>query len=97
MRCDSLALAGTESTRSGGRNIAALCLCLERLAPPLKRSDTKTTLPRLTGALVKQGQAVLDALSARKVMADSASTVMWATASQAKAAEIAEFESGGGS
>ena len=72
----------------------ALKLCLERLVPPIKIKDEPVTVNGLKGndTLVRQGQAVINALSTGEITPSEAVTLMQAIANQARIIEIDELE-----
>ena len=75
-------------------DLAALRLCIERIAPALKSQDTAVTIPKLGKAesLTDKGDAILKTLGAGQLTPNEASTILAALASQAKLVELTDLE-----
>ena len=66
-------------------------ICIERLVPPLKATDSPVIFP-LTGGLGEQGRAVLQAIAEGEETPGEAETVFRSLSAQARISEISELE-----
>ena len=66
-------------------------ICMERLIPPLKATDSSVTLP-LSGGLGEQGRVVLQSIADGELTPSEAESVFRSLSAQAKITEISELE-----
>tara|TARA_Y100001960_G_scaffold312432_1_gene374111 strand:+ start:363 stop:782 length:420 start_codon:yes stop_codon:yes gene_type:complete len=66
-------------------------ICIERLCPPLKATDTPVVFP-LTGGLGDQGRQILQSIADGELTPGEAESVFRSLSAQAKIAEISELE-----
>lgn len=68
-------------------DMAAMRLCLERIAPPLRAKDEAVILDRFEGSLTDQGQTVLKAVGNGTLTPAEGASLLQALASQARLVE----------
>jgi|TARA_B100002003_G_C13817163_1_gene402461 hypothetical protein len=66
-------------------------ICMERLIPPLKATDSPVTVP-LSGGLGEQGRVVLQSIADGELTPGEAESVFRSLSAQAKIAELSELE-----
>ena len=66
-------------------------ICMERLIPPLKATDSPVTVP-LSGGLGEQGRVVLQSIADGELTPGEAESVFRSLSAQAKITELSELE-----
>ena len=66
-------------------------ICLERLVPPLKATDSPITIP-LLGGLGDQGRAVLQSIADGEITPGEAESIFRSLTAQARITELSELE-----
>ena len=66
-------------------------ICMERLIPPLKATDSPVTVP-LIGGLGEQGRVVLQSIADGELTPSEAESVFRSLSAQAKITELSELE-----
>ena len=67
-------------------------LCLERLIPPMKATDSPVKLDGVGGTLSDQGAAIISAMGTGKITPDQAAKLLQTIAAQARVVEVDELE-----
>ena len=66
-------------------------ICMERLVPPLKATDSPLTIP-LSGGLGDQGRAVLQSIAEGEITPGEAESIFRSLTAQARITELSELE-----
>lgn len=66
-------------------------ICMERLVPPLKSTDSPITIP-LSGGLGDQGRAVLQSIAEGEITPGEAESIFRSLTAQARITELSELE-----
>jgi hypothetical protein len=66
-------------------------ICMERLVPPLKATDSPITVP-LSGGLGDQGRAVLESIAEGEITPGEAESIFRSLTAQARITELSELE-----
>ena len=66
-------------------------ICMERLVPPLKATDSPITVP-LSGRLGDQGRAVLESIAEGEITPGEAESIFRSLTAQARITELSELE-----
>lgn len=89
-RKDELVAKALEMAMDGDG--AALRLCMERVCPPLKATDTPVNIEGLEGSLAQQGRQIIQAAGNGELTPSEASHFLQALAAQSKVTEMDELE-----
>jgi hypothetical protein len=72
--------------------LTAMRLCLERLLPPVKTKDDRSSCKAMGDSLADNARAVVSALAAGEITPEEAGTVLAAFASQVRVVQATEIE-----
>ena len=85
-------LVGVAIEKALAGDMQALRLCLERICPPIRATDSPVNLGTLPPSLAEKGEHVLRELAAGKLAPDTAATIMVAIANHARITEVSQLE-----
>ncbi len=86
----ALVKKAVEMAKAG--DTTALRICLERLIPALKPTESHVILPGLKGTLTEQGERIIQEMGRGILAPSEASTLLQALSAQARITELDELE-----